>query len=82
VAGETYSLSAATRNFGRMEQVNATVVLRRRWFFWPALLTLSLLGRLGLIRDKADPPRWNGKITGQERAAKWLAERAMRIEVR
>jgi hypothetical protein len=65
-----------------MAQLEAQIILRKRWFFWPAILTASLLGKLGLIRDKLSAAHHGGVITGQERAAKWLADHAMVIEVR
>lgn len=52
-----------------MADVQVTLVLRKRWFFWPALVTLVVLGKVGIIKD----PEWAGR---------WLAENAMRIEVR
>jgi hypothetical protein len=52
-----------------MAQVDAQIILRKCWFFWPAILTISALGKLGVLRD-------------QQKAAQWLADNAMRIEVR
>lgn len=52
-----------------MATTNLHVSLRKRWFFWPALVATSLLGRVGVLKSP-------------ERAAKWIAEHAMRIEVR
>ncbi len=51
-----------------MAQTEAKLRLTRRWFFAPALLTIVLLGRIGILRD-------------EHRAAKWLADHAMTIEV-
>lgn len=65
-----------------MAEVQAQVIIRKRWFFWPAIITVAVLGKMGLIRDKDSPEHFGGRITGQERAGKWLADHAMRIEVR
>lgn len=52
-----------------MGQVQLRTVVRKRWFFWPAILIISALGKLGILKDPA-------------KAGKWLADHAMRIEVR
>jgi hypothetical protein len=49
--------------------VNVEVRARKRWFFWPAVLVMVSLGKLGILKNP-------------DRAAKWLADHAMRIEVR
>lgn len=51
-----------------MAQVELQLKVTKRWFFGPALIVIVLLGRVGLLRD-------------HHKAAKWLADRAMRIEV-
>lgn len=38
--------------------------IRKRWFFWPAMVTIVTLGRLGILRD-------------MEAAGAWLARYAM-----
>lgn len=69
-----------------MAEVTDTITVqlsaRKRWFFWPAIVCLVMLGRLGLIRDKFSAAHQGGVETGQERAARWLADHAIRIEVR
>lgn len=65
-----------------MAHVQADIVVRRRWFFWPALVLIVALGKIGLIRDKVSPAHHGGIETGQERAGRWIADHAMRIEVR
>lgn len=62
--------------------ITVTLSARKRWFFWPALICIVMLGRLGLIRDKVSTAHHGGIETGQERAARWLADHAIRIEVR
>lgn len=52
-----------------MAEVKAQVILTRRWFFWPAMLAMVALGKLGILKSP-------------DRAGKWLADHAMRIEVR
>lgn len=52
----------------RIEQLHLKAKVTKRWFFWPAMLSIVALGRLGFIRSP-------------ERAAKWLADHAMRLEV-
>jgi len=42
--------------------------IRKRWFFWPAVVVIVALGKVGILRD-------------QERAGRWLADHAMVIEV-
>ena len=51
-----------------MAQLNLSIRVRKRWFFWPALVVIVMLGKAGILRD-------------QHRAAKWLADHAMVIEV-
>lgn len=51
-----------------MAQVELKLKVIKRWFFGPALVVIVLLGRVGMLRD-------------QHKAARWLADRAMRIEV-
>jgi hypothetical protein len=65
-----------------MAQVQAQIIVRKRWFFWPALIAAAILGKLGLIRGKASAEHFGGIITGQERVGRWIADHAMRIEVR
>jgi hypothetical protein len=51
-----------------MAKVEHTFSIRKRWLFWPAMITIIVLGKLRVIRDA-------------ESAAKWLADHAMRLEV-
>lgn len=50
------------------DRVNLTLTVRKRWFFWPAMLTIVALGKVGVLKDI-------------DKAAKWLADNAMRLEV-
>lgn len=52
-----------------MAQVKAQLIIRKRWFFYPAAIIMVVLGNLGIIRD-------------QEKAGKWLADHALRGEIR
>jgi hypothetical protein len=52
-----------------MAQTNLQFTVRKRWFFWPAILTFCALGKLGILRNP-------------DAAAKWLADHAMKIEAR
>ena len=52
-----------------MAKVEAHIVVSKRWFFWPAILTIAALGKLGILKD-------------QQKAGKWLADHAFRMEVR
>lgn len=52
-----------------MVPVNVQITARKRWFFWPAIITFCALGKLGILRNP-------------NAAAKWLADHAMKIEVR
>lgn len=52
-----------------MARCNVTLHTRKRWFFWPALVAIVVLGKLGVLRS-------------QDRAGRWLADHAMVIEVR
>lgn len=45
------------------------VTIRKRWFYWPALLGMVALGKVGILKSP-------------EAAAKWLADNALVIEVR
>jgi hypothetical protein len=65
-----------------MARQSLTLHMQKRWFFWPAIVALAALGKLGLIRDKPSEEHHGGIETGQERAARWLADHAIRIEVR
>lgn len=51
-----------------MAEINLTLRARKRWFFWPAVITFVMLGKLRILRD----PDWAGK---------WLADHAMVLEV-
>jgi hypothetical protein len=62
--------------------MQVTLCLRKRWFFWPAAIILATMGRLGLIRGRASADHRDGIETGQERVGRWLADHAIRIEVR
>ena len=52
-----------------MAQIEVEIAVTRRWFFWPAMLIIVALGKCGFLHD-------------QQRAAKWLADHAMCLEVR
>jgi hypothetical protein len=52
-----------------MAEIQVRLYVSKRWYFWPALVLILILGRLRLIRDP-------------NTAGKWLANHAMRIEVR
>lgn len=65
-----------------MAEQNLVLHAQKRWFFWPAIICIVAIGRLGLIRDKVSAAHHGGIETGQERAARWLADHAIRIEVR
>lgn len=52
-----------------MAKVEAHIHIVKRWFFWPATVLLAGLWKIGIIKDL-------------EKAGKWLANNAMRIEVR
>ena len=51
-----------------MAQLVVQVQVTKRWFFIPALTVMVMLGRVELLHD-------------QHKAAKWLADHAMRVEV-
>jgi hypothetical protein len=65
-----------------MAKTHLSLHVRKRWFFWPAMLILVAAGKLGLIRDKASDAHADGVETGPERAARWLVDHAVVIEVR
>ena len=52
-----------------MAQVEAQLIIRKRWFFWPVVLVMLALAKLGILKDHG-------------RAGKWLGDHAMRVEVR
>lgn len=66
----------------QLKDTHLTLHARKRWFFWPAMICIVVIGRLGLIRDKVSAAHHDGIETGQERAARWLPDHAIRIEVR
>lgn len=65
-----------------MAQVDLKLVVRPRWWFRPALWAGFAALKLGLIRDADSVEHYDGRITGEERVSKWLADFAMRFEVR
>lgn len=52
----------------QIKKLNLHAKVTKRGFFWPALLVIVALGWMGIIRSP-------------EKAAKWLADHAMRLEV-
>jgi hypothetical protein len=38
-----------------------TLAIRKRWTFYPALLAVSLLGKLGIIKDVGPASKWIAK---------------------
>ncbi len=63
-----------------MAQVSVTLRAHKRWFFWPAVVAIVVLGKMGLIRDRLSAAHVSGIETGQERAARWLAEHAIIVD--
>lgn len=63
-----------------MAKVKIAARIRKRWFFWPAVIILVTIGKLGLICDKVSPAHVGGVETGRERVGRWLADYAMVIE--
>lgn len=57
-----------TADMARIEQLHLKAKVTKRWFFWPAMLSIVALSHLRIIRSP-------------ERAARWLADHAMRLEV-
>ena len=47
-----------------------------------AVAAAALALHLGLIRDAASSEHWGGRITAEERVAKWLADFAFSVEAR
>lgn len=60
---------------------NLRVKVTKRWFFWPAVLVVFVIGRLGLIRARPSRDYVGGVEPAESRAAKWIADWAMRIEI-
>jgi hypothetical protein len=65
-----------------MAQVEVTLSVKAKWWMWPALRVSSILLRLGLIRGAASAEHYGGRITAEQRVAKWLADHAFRFGVR
>jgi hypothetical protein len=65
-----------------MEEVRATLVVRPKWWFRPALWAAFVAVKLGVVRDAESSAHYDGRITAEERASKWLADFAMRFEAR
>ena len=63
-----------------VQSLHLTLTARKRWFFRPALMACLIGLRFGLIRAKASFAHIGGIETADERAARWLAERAIKIE--
>lgn len=63
-----------------MAQVNVELTLRPKWWMLPALWLAVIALRLGLIRDAESAEYWDGRITAEERVAKWLASYAFHVE--
>ncbi len=64
-----------------MPGVTLTLYVRKRWFFYPALAIIVVALKLGLIPDRRSDTHWGGIEHGADRAARWLAEKAMHAEV-
>lgn len=56
--------------------------VRPKWWMRPAVAVGFLLLKFGLVRDAASPEHFGGRITADERVAKWLANYAFRVEAR
>lgn len=54
-----------------MAQVKATIIARKRWFFWPCVLCMMVGYWMGWIRE-----------CDRDRCSRWLANNAMKIEVK
>jgi hypothetical protein len=64
-----------------MARMNLAMKVQKRWFFWPAVVVIMLAGKLGLIRPRPSAEYVDGMDPGEVRAARWLTDHAMRIEV-
>jgi hypothetical protein len=51
-----------------MAQVDLRIAMKTRWFFVPALLTLAVLHRLGILQDMDKSTAWLA-----EHGIKWRA---------
>lgn len=58
------------------------LTLKPKWWMRPALWAAMALIFLGLVRGADSAEHWNGRITAEERVAKWLANFAFRVEAR
>lgn len=67
-----------------MKQVGPLTVeltVHTKWWFKLAVMVVWALLWLGLIRDADSAEHFGGRIPADERAAKWLVDHAMRLEL-
>ena len=64
-----------------MANVKVTLTFRTRWFFWPLLLGLSALHRLGLFGDRPSALYIDGLELWHERMAALVVGKAVIIGV-
>lgn len=65
-----------------MAQVTLQLTLHAKWWFRPAVALAIIALWLGLISDADSAEHWGGRITAEERVAKWLADFAFWVEAR
>ena len=64
------------------KEIKLYLSMKPKWWMRPAILAAWIALRLGLIRAKPDPQYHSGMISPEDRAAKWLADFAFKLEVR
>jgi len=65
-----------------MARCDLQLTISPKWWFRPALSLAGFTLWAGLIRDADSAEHWGGKISAQERVARWLADFAFRVETR
>lgn len=62
--------------------ITVQLTLRTKWWFRPAVAIAFIALWLGLISDADSAGHRGGRITADERVAKWLVDHAMTFGVR
>lgn len=62
--------------------VTVDLILLPKWWSRPALWLGMIALHLGLISDAESAEHWGGRITAEERLARWLVDFAFVVEAR
>jgi len=60
-----------------MANLTLTLSLRKRWWFWGAVIIGYCLVRIGVVRDKASAAHVNGVEPAMDRVINWIADKGL-----